>query len=96
MRECPLPLSRPLSRPPYGTSFLANKILLLYYHLSLPSFSFRALQASSDTRLSELRNEVKLKQFEAERLRIVYEETVSNLKECQLENEKLAKKLQVI
>ena len=67
---------------------------------SIPSmffsaFSFRALQASSGTRQSELRNEVKLKQFEAERLRIVYEETVANMKTCQLENEKLAKKLQV-
>ena len=58
-------------------------------------FSFRHLQASTDTKTSELRNEVKLKAFEAERLQIVYEESVRTLKECQLENEKLQKKLQV-
>ena len=38
---------------------------------------------------------MKLKAFEAERLQIVYEESVRTLKECQLENEKLQKKLQV-
>ena len=57
--------------------------------------SFRHLQASTDTKASELRNEVKLRAFEAERLQIVYEESVRTLKECQLENEKLQKKLQV-
>ena len=57
--------------------------------------SFRHLQASGDTSMSDLRSQVKLRAFEAERLQIVYEESVRTLKECQLENEKLQKKLQV-
>ena len=53
------------------------------------------MQISHDNKMSELINEVKLKAFEAERTQMVYEETVRNLKDCQVENEKLCKKLEV-
>ena len=45
--------------------------------------------------MADLHNEVKIKAFEAERTQMVYEETVRNFKESQLENEKMAKKLEV-
>lgn len=54
------------------------------------------MQMSHDNKMTEVINEVKLKAFEAERTQMVYEETVRNLKDCQLENEKMSKKLEVI
>ena len=50
---------------------------------------------SGDSRVSDLANELKLKSFETERTQLVYEETVKNLKESQLEVEKLQKKTEV-
>ncbi len=50
---------------------------------------------SSDNRMSELQNEARIKSFEAERTHMVYEETVRNLKDTQLEAEKTQKKLEV-
>ena len=55
----------------------------------------RQLQVSGDSRVSDLANELKLKSFETERTQLVYEETVKNLKESQLEVEKLQKKTEV-
>ena len=57
--------------------------------------SFRHQQLSSDTRLSEAHSEVKLRTFECERTQMVHEETVRTLKEAQIEQEKLQKKLEV-
>lgn len=57
---------------------------------------FRQLQMSGDSRLSELKNEVKLKGFEAERTQMVHEQAVRNLTESQLEVEKLQKKNEVL
>ena len=50
---------------------------------------------TSDSQLSELQNEVKLKLFEAERTQLVHEETCRVLKQAQLDNEKLGSKLEV-
>ncbi|XP_033743341.1 progesterone-induced-blocking factor 1-like [Pecten maximus] len=57
---------------------------------------FRQLQMSGDSRLSELKNEVKLKGFEAERTQMVHEQAVRNLTESQLDVEKLQKKNEVL
>ena len=58
-------------------------------------FRYRQLQIMHDGKMSDLQNEIKLKAFEAERTHMVYEETVRNFKESQLENEKIQKKLEV-
>ena len=50
---------------------------------------------SGDSRVSDVANELKLKSFEIERLQLVYEETVKNFKESQLDVEKLQKKTEV-
>ncbi|XP_066286354.1 progesterone-induced-blocking factor 1-like [Branchiostoma lanceolatum] len=57
---------------------------------------FRQLQNGADTKTSELQNELKLKSFETERTQMVHEETVRNLKQCQIDNEKLQNKLEVM
>ncbi len=59
------------------------------------NFRFRSQQVASDNRLGELQNEGRIKSFEAERTQMVYEETVKNLKDTQLEAEKTQKKLEV-
>jgi len=50
---------------------------------------------SGDGRVSDLVNDLKLKTFELERTHLVQEETHKNLKESQLEIEKLTKKAEV-
>eukprot|EP00058_Branchiostoma_floridae_P026016 XP_002611506.1 hypothetical protein BRAFLDRAFT_117194 [Branchiostoma floridae] len=55
---------------------------------------FRQLQNGADSKTSELQNELKLKSFETERTQLVHEETVRNLKQCQIDNEKLQNKLE--
>jgi len=50
-------------------------------------------QVASDRRISELQGELQVKQFEFERTQMVHEETVRDLKHCQLEQEKLRKKV---
>ncbi|XP_067297491.1 progesterone-induced-blocking factor 1 isoform X2 [Pseudorasbora parva] len=57
---------------------------------------FRQLQLGSDSRIAELLNQVKLKNFELERSQMVQEETVRNLSLCQIECEKHQKKLEVL
>ncbi|XP_062865690.1 progesterone-induced-blocking factor 1 isoform X2 [Trichomycterus rosablanca] len=57
---------------------------------------FRQLQLNSDSRVSEMQNQMKLKAFEAERSQIVQEETARNLSLCQMECEKQQKKLEVL
>lgn len=56
---------------------------------------FRQLQTANDSTVSEVQSELKLKSFELERTQIVYEETLRNFKENQLEVEKLQKKIEV-
>ena len=58
-------------------------------------YSFRQLQLSTESQLVELHNDVKLKAFEADRTRLVHEETCHVLKQAQLDNEKLNSKLDV-
>lgn len=55
---------------------------------------FRQLQLNSESRVSELKNQMKLKAFEAERAQIIQEEAARNLSLCQIECEKQQKKLE--
>ncbi|GAA6087450.1 progesterone-induced-blocking factor 1 isoform X1, partial [Tachysurus ichikawai] len=55
---------------------------------------FRQLQLNSESRASELHNQMKLKAFEAERAQMVQDETARNLSLCQIECEKQQKKLE--
>ncbi|XP_078077699.1 progesterone-induced-blocking factor 1 [Mustelus asterias] len=57
---------------------------------------FRQMQVSTDSRISELMNQTKLKTFDAERAQLVQEETARNLKQCQVECDKYQKKLEVL
>lgn len=57
---------------------------------------YRTLQMSGEQRLLDLQTEAKLKAFEAERSHLAYEETCRNLKEYQLEIEKLEAKYEVL
>ncbi|XP_055893566.1 progesterone-induced-blocking factor 1-like [Biomphalaria glabrata] len=57
---------------------------------------FRQLQATSESRLSEIQNELKIKMFEAERSQMIHGETVKNLGQAEMEIEKLQKKLEVL
>ena len=56
---------------------------------------YRSQQVASDNRLSELQNDTRIKSFEAERTQMIYEETLRNHKDTQLEAEKTQKKLEV-
>ncbi|XP_033835900.1 progesterone-induced-blocking factor 1 isoform X1 [Periophthalmus magnuspinnatus] len=57
---------------------------------------FRQLQLGTDNRVAELSNQSKLHAFEAERAEMVKEETAKALAQCQVECEKLQKKLEVL
>ncbi|XP_068123950.1 progesterone-induced-blocking factor 1 [Hyperolius riggenbachi] len=57
---------------------------------------YRQLQLGTESKMSELLHQAKLKSFEAERAHMVLEETTENLQKCQLECEKYQKKLEVL
>ncbi|KAH9519887.1 Progesterone-induced-blocking factor 1 [Bulinus truncatus] len=57
---------------------------------------FRQLQGTSESRMSEIQNELKIKMFEAERTQMIHAETVKNLGQAEMEIEKLQKKLEVL
>ncbi|KAL1021668.1 hypothetical protein UPYG_G00016330 [Umbra pygmaea] len=57
---------------------------------------FHAVQLGTDSRVSELLNQVKLKSFEAERAQMVQEETARALGQCQMEAEKHQRKMEVL
>ncbi|KAM9319393.1 progesterone-induced-blocking factor 1 [Gastrophryne carolinensis] len=57
---------------------------------------YRQLQLGTESKVSELLHQAKLKSFEAERAHMVLEETTGNLQKCQLECEKYQKKLEVL
>ncbi|XP_029458880.1 progesterone-induced-blocking factor 1 isoform X2 [Rhinatrema bivittatum] len=73
---------------------LAEKDALGKYDQLLEQY--RQLQLSTESKVSELLHQAKLKSFEAERSHMVQEEITGNLKQCQLECEKYQKKLEVI
>ena len=50
---------------------------------------------NGDNKLASVQNDLKLRSFEAERTQMVHEETVKKLKESEVENEKLEKKIEV-
>ncbi len=51
---------------------------------------------NNDNKLSELKGEVKLKDFELERLNLMNEDNLNNYRRACLENEKLNKKIDVV
>ena len=55
----------------------------------------RLVQVTCEAKLAEMRNELKIKQFELERARLLSEENVVNYQKALVENEKLNKKIQV-
>lgn len=57
---------------------------------------FRELQSKAESRVSGVQNELKVKAFEAERTQMLYEETVKNLRDSEMEVEKLQKKAEVL
>ncbi|ELU12770.1 hypothetical protein CAPTEDRAFT_192595 [Capitella teleta] len=57
---------------------------------------YRQTQMNSDSKISDLSNDVKIKAFEVERIQIVYDEAMKNFRESQLENDKTTKKLEVL
>ncbi|GAB1597419.1 progesterone-induced-blocking factor 1-like isoform X2 [Argonauta hians] len=57
---------------------------------------YQVLRTSGDGRLLDLQSEIKLKSFEAERGSLVFEETCKNLKQCQLDLEKMEAKYEVL
>lgn len=57
---------------------------------------FRQLQMSSDGRSSALQGELQMKRFELERAHTFQEQTLKDLRHCELEREKLHKKAEVL
>ncbi|KAL8573389.1 hypothetical protein ACOMHN_032404 [Nucella lapillus] len=57
---------------------------------------YRESQAKAESRVSVVRNDLKVKAFEAERAQMMYEETVKNFKDSEMEVEKLHKKAEVL
>ena len=56
----------------------------------------RTIQIGCENRVSELKAELKLKTFEAERTAMLNEENIKNYQKLLLENEKLQKKAELI
>ena len=57
---------------------------------------FRQLQMSADNRFSALQSELQMKRFECERSHVVQEQQTKDLRQCELEREKLQKKAEVL
>lgn len=57
---------------------------------------FRQLQLSSDSKIAESQNEVKLKSFELDRVQLLHEEALNNVKQMVLQNDTLSKKMETI
>ena len=56
---------------------------------------YRQLQTACDSRITELQSELKLKQFELDRLQVLYDETTLSLKQANVENSKYQNKFEV-
>ncbi|XP_053563903.1 progesterone-induced-blocking factor 1 [Bombina bombina] len=72
----------------------AERDALLKYEQLLEQY--RQVQLSTESKVSELLHQTKLKSFEAERAHMLQEETAENLQKCQLECDKYQKKLEVL
>ena len=55
--------------------------------------SYHELQASSDRQSCELQAQLKIANFEKERASLATQESMSQLRQCQLDREKLQKKV---
>lgn len=56
---------------------------------------YRELQAASDSKVTELQSELKLKQFELDRSQMLYEEASQSLKQANVDTTKYQHKLEV-
>ena len=54
------------------------------------------MQISSDNKAAEHQNQAKLKSFEFDRIQLLHEESLRNIKEMGMQNDTLAKKLEVV
>ncbi|KAI4889464.1 hypothetical protein NFI96_011637, partial [Prochilodus magdalenae] len=75
---------------------LLEQFSALFIYLMMGMSGLRQLQLTSDSRMSELQNQMKLKAFEVERAQMVQEETAKHLSLCQIECEKHQKKLEAV
>ncbi|KAM4700053.1 progesterone-induced-blocking factor 1 [Discoglossus pictus] len=57
---------------------------------------YRQVQLSTESKVSELIHQTKLKSFEAERAHLLQEENAENLRKCQLQCDKYQKKIEVL
>jgi len=57
---------------------------------------YRQLQISSDSKISECHNEAKLKAFELDRVQLLYEESLTTVKEYSMKNDVLSNKLEAL
>ncbi|XP_053163199.1 progesterone-induced-blocking factor 1 [Hemicordylus capensis] len=57
---------------------------------------YRQLQLSTESKVTEVLHQSKLKSFESERMQLLQEETSKNLSQCQMECEKYQRKLEVL
>ena len=60
------------------------------------SASYHSFQTNTNTKLAECKNTLKLKDFELERINLLYSEVSSKYNESAKENDKIAKKLEVL
>jgi flagellin-specific chaperone FliS len=56
---------------------------------------YRELQGASGSKVTELHSDLKLKQFELDRLQMLYEETSQSLKQANVDTTKYQHKLEV-
>ena len=72
---------------------------MYFFPLCMKNFLFftryRELKAASDSKITELQSDLKLKQFEFDRLQMLYEETSQCLKQANVDTTKYQHKLEV-
>ena len=59
------------------------------------TYRYRKDKANLENQLSEIRAEMKMAEYERSRGQLLQDEMSKNMKDCQLENEKMLKKLEV-
>jgi len=57
---------------------------------------FRQLQINADNKMSEVKNESKLKCFELDRIQLLYQEALNNVKQMTIQNDTMAKKIETL
>lgn len=77
---------------------LMNQYVCLnnFQHWTNIVFRFNQEKARLETDAASARQQTKVKSFECDRLRVVYEDTLASLKRLQLDNEKYLKKIELL